>query len=89
MERHQWVPALASKGTHRAGLWRIRWAMAAAGLIAAMACAAPGGIASGANTVARVGSPAPNFTLQLLDGKKITLASLKGKVVVLNFWHSG
>jgi peroxiredoxin len=30
--------------------------------------------------------PAPNFTLLDSNGAKVTLASLKGKVVLLNFW---
>lgn len=30
--------------------------------------------------------PAPNFSLPKADGKKVDLASLKGKVVVVNFW---
>ncbi len=29
---------------------------------------------------------APNFTLKTLDGREISLASLKGKVVLLDFW---
>lgn len=33
-----------------------------------------------------ISSPAPDFTLLDLDGKKVTLAKLKGKVVVLDFW---
>ncbi|MFH1560175.1 MAG: DnaJ domain-containing protein [Chloroflexota bacterium] len=32
--------------------------------------------------------PAPDFTLQLLDGGSITLADLKGKVVMIDFWAS-
>lgn len=36
----------------------------------------------------RVGGDAPNFTLETSDGKSITLADLKGKPVVLNFWAS-
>ncbi len=32
------------------------------------------------------GKPAPEFTLETLDGKKMTLADLRGKVIVLNFW---
>jgi len=30
--------------------------------------------------------PAPNFTLADLDGNKVTLADLKGKIVILDFW---
>ena len=30
--------------------------------------------------------PAPDITGELLDGKKFSLSSLKGKVVILNFW---
>jgi thiol-disulfide isomerase/thioredoxin len=32
------------------------------------------------------GTPAPDFTLDTLDGKSVTLSSLRGKAVVLNFW---
>ena len=35
------------------------------------------------------GSPAPEFTLRTIDGKSISSADLKGKVVVLNFWFIG
>ncbi|MEZ0610216.1 TlpA family protein disulfide reductase [Fibrella sp. WM1] len=33
-----------------------------------------------------VNQPAPGFTLTTLDGKTVSLASLRGKVVVLDFW---
>lgn len=32
------------------------------------------------------GTPAPNFTLQTLDGKDISLADFRGKAVLVNFW---
>ena len=32
------------------------------------------------------GLPAPDFTLPQLDGGEITLSSLRGRVVLLNFW---
>ncbi|WP_221090589.1 TlpA family protein disulfide reductase [Deinococcus aquaedulcis] len=35
-----------------------------------------------------VGKPAPAFTLQSLDGVPVSLESLKGRPVVLNFWAS-
>lgn len=35
-----------------------------------------------------VGHPAPEFTLQTLDGESLSLSDLKGQAVVLNFWAS-
>jgi len=35
---------------------------------------------------AEVGKPAHDFKIVTLDGKKLTLADLKGRVVVLNYW---
>ena len=32
------------------------------------------------------GRPAPEFTLEDLNGKKVSLASYKGKAVLINFW---
>ena len=34
----------------------------------------------------RIGEPAPDFTLTLVNGDKLTLADLRGEVIVLNFW---
>lgn len=33
-----------------------------------------------------VGQPAPDFTLKTLDGQEVSLAELKGRAVVLDFW---
>jgi peroxiredoxin len=38
------------------------------------------------DTGALEGQPAPDFSLQSLDGKQITLSALKGNVVLLDFW---
>jgi len=35
---------------------------------------------------AKVGEPAPPFTVTTFDGEQVTLESLRGKVVVLNYW---
>jgi len=35
-----------------------------------------------------IGSPAPDFTLPDTDGKDFSLSSLKGKVVLIDFWAS-
>ncbi len=32
------------------------------------------------------GTPAPNFTLQTLDGKDVSLTDFRGKAVLVNFW---
>jgi cytochrome c biogenesis protein CcmG/thiol:disulfide interchange protein DsbE len=34
----------------------------------------------------RVGQPAPDFELTLVDGSHVRLSDLRGQVVVLNFW---
>ena len=39
-----------------------------------------------ATAAAAIGFPAPRFTLYTFKHQKFTLADLKGKVVVLNYW---
>ncbi len=39
-----------------------------------------------AATLAKEGAEAPDFTVEMVDGSSITLAGLRGKVVLLNFW---
>ena len=38
------------------------------------------------STLKKVGDVAPDFTVEMLDGSKLSLSSLKGKVVLVNFW---
>jgi cytochrome c biogenesis protein CcmG, thiol:disulfide interchange protein DsbE len=46
-------------------------------------------VAQGSQKEAELGKPAPNFTLGRLDrAGSLQLSSLRGKVVVLNFWAS-
>ena len=44
------------------------------------------GCTGGSEPIATVGEAAPNFELQNLDGQSISLSSLKGKPVLVNFW---
>lgn len=45
-------------------------------------------MAGGCSRRAQTGRPAPDFHLTLANGQKVSLASYRGKVVVLNFWAS-
>ncbi len=38
------------------------------------------------STSVAAGDPAPDFQLEDLDGNKVSLAGLRGKVVLVNFW---
>ncbi len=38
------------------------------------------------HSTAAYGAPAPDFTLESLDGKTVSLSEFKGKAVVVNFW---
>ena len=52
------------------------------------AAAAPAEGTPGAATPAKLGSPAPDFTLPDLEGKQVKLADFKGKTVVLEWFNS-
>jgi cytochrome c biogenesis protein CcmG/thiol:disulfide interchange protein DsbE len=41
---------------------------------------------SGSATRIMMSAPAPDFTLESLDGKTMSLSQLRGKAVLLNFW---
>jgi peroxiredoxin len=53
---------------------------------AAPAAAADPGAAAGP---AQIGAPAPDFTLQDLDGKTVSLSQFRGKLVVLEWFNPG
>lgn len=72
---------------------RIVLQIAAVGVLAALVGLFAKGLVQSSTTVAaelRDGRrpPAPGFTLPRLDGGTLSLASYRGKVVVLNFWAS-
>ena len=65
------------------------WAVVLGAIIAVLALQSGSKAASGDVGIALVGKPAPDFTLQLFSGQRITLSKLKGKPVLVNFWFSG
>lgn len=48
----------------------------------------PASSSSNAPVGLQVGDAAPNFTLAMLDGKKVSLSDYRGKPVMLNFWYA-
>lgn len=61
----------------------------AVGLVALLLALLIWKVAQGSGNEAKVGKTAPNFSLNRIDAPgTLQLASLRGKVVVLNFWAS-
>jgi thiol-disulfide isomerase/thioredoxin len=60
----------------------------AAGAFLMVTCAASAGTPQGGNVIRFVRNPdaAPEFKLDALDGRPLSLATVRGKVVLLNFW---
>lgn len=48
--------------------------------------ASPAGTATALKVAPRVGSLAPDFTVEMLSGESLRLSDLRGKAVLLNFW---
>jgi peroxiredoxin len=55
-------------------------------LLACLSALLLGTAASTAAAATAVGSPAPDFTLRVLDGPNLRLQEQRGKVVLVNFW---
>jgi thiol-disulfide isomerase/thioredoxin len=53
---------------------------------AAVLASATVGMPVAAGDKVTIGQPAPDFTLTLVDGTKVTRDQLRGQVVILNFW---
>ncbi len=60
--------------------------LSAAAAIAAVIAFAAAAVACTPAQVKTESTPAPDFTIMDLQGKSLSLASYKGKVLVLNFW---
>jgi cytochrome c biogenesis protein CcmG/thiol:disulfide interchange protein DsbE len=70
-------------------VWVGAAAVILAGVVGIVLFRGSDGTAKGTTAVVRVGSAAPDFTLQLLTGETLSLASVKGGPVLVNFWASG
>jgi cytochrome c biogenesis protein CcmG/thiol:disulfide interchange protein DsbE len=91
MGKRRLIKSPSAKEKRRAkGQWTtwvlIGGAVAILGVIAALVLTQSG--PNPTSGKAHVGDPAPDFTLRLLNGENVALASLKGKPVLLNFWAS-
>ncbi len=66
------------------GNWKI--AVAALLLLAATIGACGGGASAGSATGVNQGNLASDFTLETIDGTKVSLSDYRGDVVLVNFW---
>jgi cytochrome c biogenesis protein CcmG/thiol:disulfide interchange protein DsbE len=80
---------IASQVPNQEAATRPRWGRIAAwgGLILLLALVGFGLLRAQKGSVSQ-GQTVPEFTLSTFDGNSISLSSLKGKVVVVNFWAS-
>jgi hypothetical protein len=87
MGKRQLKRESTAKGKRKAGSRWITWAVVG-GLALVIGGLVTYLIIQGPGETARTGKPAPDFTLRLLSGDSVTLASLRGRPVLVNFWHS-
>lgn len=64
----------------------LAWSVALGVVLFAMGCISDGNETSDETTLVNVGQQAPDFTVEMLDGRMIRLSELRGKVVMLTFW---
>src|SRR5215210_4456139 len=55
-------------------------------LLLTLLCLAPAAAQDGMESFTREGQQMPAFSFTTLDGKKVSVAELRGKVVYVNFW---
>lgn len=77
-------PSAAPKGRNPLALVVV--AVVAAGMLYFGFHTARGSGTDRAPGVLGYGTPAPNFTLETLDGKNVSLTDFRGKAVLVNFW---
>jgi cytochrome c biogenesis protein CcmG/thiol:disulfide interchange protein DsbE len=87
MGKRQLTREGTAKGKRKAGSRWITWAVVG-GLALVIGGLATYLMMQGPGETARTGRPAPDFTLRLLNGDSVALSSLRGRPVLVNFWHS-
>ncbi len=84
MEKPEILDQNEAKG-RRPPLVRILVVLLLLGVVGLATWALQGGIAP-PRGAPRIGARAPNFTIQNVDGKAVSLSDYRGKTVLLNFW---
>jgi hypothetical protein len=88
MAKRKLAKASASKPSSRKKTPWIFWVIAGGVGVVIVAVIAYLAFEAGRAPEVKVGKPAPDFTLTLFNGQGVTLSSLKGRPVLLNFWAS-
>jgi cytochrome oxidase Cu insertion factor (SCO1/SenC/PrrC family) len=76
-----------AKGKRKDGSRWFTWAVGG-GLALVIGGLATYLIMQGSGETVLTGKPAPDFTLRLLSGDSVALSSLRGRPVLVSFWHS-